>query len=517
VRRRDLLRAGVTLPAAAAPGLLASPGARASEPFTATVRVQPGRVLGKIDPKVYGHQLEHLERIVYGGVFDPRAPRADALGLRRDVIDAVAEMGGARVVRWPGGNFASYYHFRDGLGPRSRRPRRYDVVWETYEPNHFGTDEYLALCRALQAEPFITVNMGSGTLREACEWVEHCRRSPRRPPVEIWGLGNEHFGPWQVGHYTAEEYARKAVQYARFMTAVQRGLRFVAVGTLIDPRWNEVVLRACGGAVEWLTLHQYCARSFLDGADDFDATVATPALIEAKMRETVELMEDVERHVPRKEPLRLCLEEWNTRHFQRGKLLRESPRNIVDALFVAGVFNACQRLAARVTMTNYIYFVNAHAPISVRGGTLVRSATFDVFRLYATKMLPLAVAAEIEGPTFVATLPPATMADYRPGEPARVPAPRLDASATVSADGARTALALLNRDRQRSARVALELGAALPPTAELHTLAAPALDAVNSPEQPGRVRSQTRTVSLASRAVELPPASVNVLLLDRRA
>lgn len=169
-RRTFLLHAAGAV--ATVPGIPALVGGHPAFAADADVTVDLGRELGRIDPKVYGHQLEHLERVVYGGVFDPSSPRADAMGLRRDVVEAMREMGGARVIRWPGGNFVSYYHWQDGIGPRGRRPRRYDVVWKAYESNHFGTDEFLALCRAMECEPFITANMGSGTIEEACRWVE---------------------------------------------------------------------------------------------------------------------------------------------------------------------------------------------------------------------------------------------------------------------------------------------------------------------------------------------------------
>ncbi|MGH9846879.1 MAG: alpha-N-arabinofuranosidase, partial [Blastocatellia bacterium] len=154
-----------------------------SSAIQAAVTINPKQELGRIDPKLYGHQIEHLERVVYGGFFDPQSRFADKDGLRNDVIEAVKEMGWARVMRWPGGNFASYYRWKDGIGPRDKRPRRYDVVWQNYESNQFGTDEFLALCRRLECEPFITVNMGSGSVEEACQWVEYCRLEKRQPPV----------------------------------------------------------------------------------------------------------------------------------------------------------------------------------------------------------------------------------------------------------------------------------------------------------------------------------------------
>ncbi len=490
-------------------GLAQSPALRAS------VTIDPKRELGRIDPKLYGHQIEHLERVVYGGFFDPTSRFADKDGLRNDVIEAVREMGGARVMRWPGGNFASYYRWKDGIGPRGKRPRRYDVVWKNYESNYFGTDEFLALCRRLECEPFITANMGSGTVEEACQWVEYCRLEKRQPPVNIWGLGNEHYGPWQAGHYTAEEYARKAAQFGQFMQAVQPGLKFMGVG-YNQPEWNDVVLKRCGSMLEWLSIHLYGHRYFHDGVDDFDQIVATPAFFEREIKAMADQMALIEPQLRRKEPLKICLEEWNDRHSRQGQLWREGPRNIVDALFVAGVFNVCQRLSERVTMTNYVFIVNAHSPIFVYPEGIVKTPLFDLYRLYATKMQPVAIQAEVKTESFSAELPKATVTHSADLDAARVSATRVDVSATRSVDGRKLAVALLNRDKSRTAVVALEMpGRATGAT--LHTLTASGLTETNSlhpQDQADRVRASAKSLPGKLDSIELPPHSVNVLELS---
>jgi alpha-L-arabinofuranosidase len=483
----------------------------------ATVNIDPNRELGRIDPKVYGHQLEHLERIVYGGVFDPASPRADKQGLRSDVIQAMKEMGGARVIRWPGGNFASYYHWKDGIGPRHKRPKRYDVVWSTYESNHFGTNEYLDLCRKMEFEPFITVNMGSGTLEEACQWVEYCRLQKRQPPVKIWGLGNEHFGPWQVGHYTAEEYGRKAIQYGQFMKSVQSDLELVGVGVMSTPGWNETVLKHCGELIDYLSIHLYGHRYFYDGIDDYDQAVATPVFFEREIKAMADQIAIAEKSLRRKEPLKICLEEWNTRHNKKPTgLFRESPRNIVDALFVAGVFNACQRLSSRVAMTNYIYFVNAHAPLYTTREGLVKGATFDVFKLYATKMQPVAIEAETTAETFTVELPKPTLIDSRRDQPNQVTASRLDVSATRSINNDKIVISLINRDKNRPIIVNLQIkGLSALNKRVLHTLSAPTLTTVNSLKEPNLIRARTILLEDKIDKINLAPSSVNILEISK--
>src|SRR5579875_2436801 len=139
----------------------------------AHVKIDTDRIIGQIDPKIYGNFTEHLGRCIEGGIFEEGSPLSDAEGFRRDVLEAVRNLH-VTLLRYPGGNFASNYHWRDGIGPRDSRPVRADPVWYVYEPNDVGTDEFMVLCRLLDTEPYLCVNMGNGTPDEAAAWVEYC-------------------------------------------------------------------------------------------------------------------------------------------------------------------------------------------------------------------------------------------------------------------------------------------------------------------------------------------------------
>ena len=135
------------------------------------IAIAPARTLGTIDPKLFGGFVEHLGRCVYGGLYDEGSPLADARGFRKDVLGLLRELR-IGVLRWPGGNFVSNYHWTDGIGPKAGRPRRPELAWGGEEPNTFGTDEFLAYCAELGREPgsvapYICLNMGTGTLAEA--------------------------------------------------------------------------------------------------------------------------------------------------------------------------------------------------------------------------------------------------------------------------------------------------------------------------------------------------------------
>ena len=134
------------------------------------------RVIGQRDPMIYGHFIEHFHRQIYGGVYDPGNPLSDENGLRQDVLEAMRKIK-VPVLRWPGGCFVSSYHWKDGVG-KERKPS-FDKAWRVEEPNTFGTDEYIAMCRKVGCEPYICTNAGTGTPEEMSDWVEYCNLGRR--------------------------------------------------------------------------------------------------------------------------------------------------------------------------------------------------------------------------------------------------------------------------------------------------------------------------------------------------
>src|SRR5882672_6512748 len=187
-----------------------------AQPLKAKIKIDIERTNGEIDSLLYGNFTEHLGRCIYGGIYDPSSSQADKSGFRKDVIEASKQLG-VSILRWPGGNFVSGYHWQDGIGSRERRPRRMNLAWFSEESNRFGTDEFIQYCRTIDTEPYLCVNMGSGTMDEAQAWVEYCngtgdtyyanlrRQNGREQPynVKYWCLGNEMYGEWQIGALSA--------------------------------------------------------------------------------------------------------------------------------------------------------------------------------------------------------------------------------------------------------------------------------------------------------------------------
>jgi len=132
-------------------------------PLRARVKIDTERVIGDIDPKIYGNFAEHLGRCIDGGIFEEGSRLSDANGFRKDVLSAAKDLNVTQL-RWPGGNFSSNYHWRDGIGPRDQRPPRLEMAWGTVETNRFGTHEFLDYCQQLGAEPYICANLGTGSV-----------------------------------------------------------------------------------------------------------------------------------------------------------------------------------------------------------------------------------------------------------------------------------------------------------------------------------------------------------------
>src|SRR5512138_3109227 len=149
---------------------------QAQQPATARIKIDTDRTIGEVNPLLFGNFAEHLGRMIYGGIYEEGSPLSDRFGYRKDVFDVVKQLN-VSILRWPGGNFASGYNWKDGIGPKDQRPTRIDLAWNDLESNRFGTDEFLKYCEILKTEPYICINAGLGTIDDARHWVEYCNES----------------------------------------------------------------------------------------------------------------------------------------------------------------------------------------------------------------------------------------------------------------------------------------------------------------------------------------------------
>ncbi|HEX4398257.1 MAG TPA: alpha-L-arabinofuranosidase C-terminal domain-containing protein [Trebonia sp.] len=417
------------------------------------IAIDPSRPLGAIDRRIFGGFVEHLGRCVYGGLYEEGSPLSDERGFRTDVLGLLRDLR-LGTLRWPGGNFASNYHWQDGIGPKDDRPRRPELAWGGEEPNRFGTDEFLAYCAELGTEPYICLNMGTGTLQEALAWVEYCnsaantywtarrRDNGHAEPyrVRYWALGNEMYGAWQVGAMSAEEYVREATRWARAIRMLDPGAVLIGCGETGWTEWDRVVIDGLAGLVDYHSVHLYT------GSDDYWTNVLQPHQAERAIRSAAAMIERTAYRQSLPKMPRIAYDEWNVWYrVMTGDLAERYTHP--DALAVATYLNIFIRHSGWVKMANLAQMVNAIAPIVATPETAVVQPVYYPLLLHARAALDVAVDVHVEGETVRPELPPgASRWPYHVADLG--PFTLIDAAASVTASGGnrrRIAVTLVNR------------------------------------------------------------------------
>ena len=397
------------------------------------IYLNPSFNKGKVSPLIFGGFLEHLGRAVYGGIFDPTSIHADKDGFRVDVLEALKCLK-MTIMRWPGGNFVSDYHWEDGIGPTENRPTVRNLAWTSMESNQFGTDEFLKLCEKMNWEPMIACNLGTGSLEEARNWVEYCnfdgssktaemrRRNGKSDPykVKYWCLGNEVDGVWQIGHMSADQYANHARQLAHMIVGRHGGTNVepIFVGSSSPnlttyAEWDRIVLEEAGklwknfeyhqkyNQPAYISLHRYVGND----NEDSEEYLATGVSIDKQIETMDSVCKYVQARLKLKSRFYLCFDEWNVWYKNKqwsGKdqfapNLLEEIYNLEDALVVAQFLNSFIRHADVVKIANIAQVVNVIAPILTRGDQLLKQSIFYVFKLFSEVKSGIALNLTTDG------------------------------------------------------------------------------------------------------------------------
>jgi len=483
---------------------------------SATFYVDSHRGLKTYSRLIFGQFLEHFHRQVYGGVFEPGSPLADPRGYRKDVIAALRELR-IPIVRWPGGCFVSAYHWRDGIGPERRTA--YDKAWRVEDPNTFGTDEFVAWCREIGAEPYICTNAGTSTPEEMSDWVEYCnlpdqghwakqRRAngfPAPHSVRYWSIGNENYGTWEMGAKTSAEWGRFVLESAKMMRRVDPSIHLLAAA-LPDLDWTLNLLRTAGSFLDMVSIHGYYDPLWQNNqpSDYLTCILRTP-----QVEEAIRLTEQVIAVAGYAGKIGIAFDEWNLRgwHHPDGNTpeaigardLNDLNRTytMADAVFSAGFLNTCLRHAETVQMANFAPVVNTRGPLYVHPGGLVRRPTFHVLSMYANLL------AENIADTY-------TLSDSIAGDGLSVPI--LDGVATCDAAGAGWRLVLVNRHPEKplSCKVILA-GQPLQGEHPSTMLGGDSPDAYNDVARPDRVVPERGWLAFREGVASLPPHSVTIV------
>src|SRR5579872_2302867 len=391
-----------------------------SGPLRARIKVDTERTIGDIDPKLYGNFIEHLGRCIDGGVFDEKSALSDANGYRRDVLDAAKKLH-VSLLRWPGGNFSSNYHWRDGIGPRDQRPPRLEMAWGTVESNRFGTHEFLNYAEMMGTEPYICANLGTGTWEEAQQWVEYCNSSEdtamtrlrkqngRRDPWKVthWGLGNEMDGPWQMGHRSAEEYGKFALEAAKLMKWTDPNVKLIAAGSSNFGAgsdwtgWNRTVLEFLRQHADYLAIHMYVGNP----RNDFGDFMASSVELDHRIKTTEGIIDAALSGQPGNRRIYIAWDEWNVWYRargaqQRGRQILEERYNLEDALVVATFLNSFVNHAHIVKIANMAQLVNVIAPIFTNEKGLFLQTIYYPLQLFANNTKGKALELLVESPKY---------------------------------------------------------------------------------------------------------------------
>ena len=474
--------------------------------------------IGRVDPRIFGGFLEHMGRAVYQGVYDPNSSHADEDGFRTDTLEALGRLS-MTAMRYPGGNFASGYHWLDGVGPRADRPTVRELAWQSLEPNTFGTDEYIRLCRKMGWTPMLTVNLGTGAPEEARNWVEYCncpagsRYADLRAEngydaphaVKLWCLGNEMDGPWQLGHVPADQYAIRAGQAAKMMKDLDRSIELVVCGSCgielpTYMEWDRQVLDYLGDQADYISLHRYVGNRENDTADYLAVTNS----IDRQIEEMDAACRFAQAKLRSPKRAYLCFDEWNVWYKNQqmdgegafAPHLIEEIYTLEDALVVAGFLNSFLRHADVVKIANLAQIVNVIAPVLTRGDDVLIQSTFHPFEMFSKRKEGISLKPVVSGPVF----------EGRTNGPAQV----VDTSAVIAGD--RIHSFVTNRSLTEAAPVRIVVAdrriAALE-SAEL--LTGPDPKAANSFEEPDIVRPRpfkAAQVVDGQGVLKLPPLSV---------
>jgi alpha-N-arabinofuranosidase len=374
--------------------------------LTGKIVVDRDFVLAPLDRRIFGTFVEHMGRCVYGGIYEPRHPTADANGFRQDVLTLTKELG-ATMVRYPGGNFLSGYNWEDGVGPKEKRPKRLDLAWGSTETNQFGTNEFIAWCKAAGVEPMFAVNLGTRGPDEARHFIEYCNHAggtqysdlrrahgfEKPHGIKFWCLGNEMDGPWQICQKTAVEYGRVAQETAKVMRWVDPGIELTACGSSNRSmpsygHWEREVLEQCFDHVDFISLHQY----FRNDANDIKTYFGVIKDLESFIKEVVAIADSVaaKRRSPKR--IMLALDEWNVWYkahspsdlrkpgWPEAPPLIEEIYNFEDALIVGGVLITLMNNADRLKAACLAQLVNVIGAIMTEsGGPAWRQTIFHPF------------------------------------------------------------------------------------------------------------------------------------------
>ncbi len=467
-----------------------------------SLSVKAGQI-ARLEPADFVISVDHDTRVL---VDEASLVPADAVdGLDPEMVKMAREMN-TPLVRF-GGNYTSGYHWSDGVGQKDQRLTMLNQSWQMPEYNQFGTEEFLRFCGLIQSKPQIALNLGSGTPREAADWVRFVDvKYGDHHGGLTWELGNELWGNFQIGYPTIEEVAGRTKATSEAVRKVDPKAVLIGTGADCDhfDKWNAAQLAGAPGAYSYLSTHFVVRPDTVkpNATPEFiaDASFALPIGIERKLQ----LMKQQIDADPRaRGNVKIAFTEWL---FVGDGHRVPNYTNMGGAIDTAGFLNMLIRNAETVPisdMTGLIWF----GGIWKKMGQVYGTPAYWAFRMYANADLARRVDVSTNSATY----------DIHDGNK-RIPeipnVPYLDVVAGVNAAGDKLTLFCVNRKRDGETRASLRVaGFSAGHTVRAKQLSAADIYAVNDQTNPEAVLPKDVEVNLD--ALAFPPASVTVIEVSR--
>jgi alpha-N-arabinofuranosidase len=490
-----------------------------------TVTINADKAKDTISRNIYGHFAEHLGHCIYGGLYvgdnNTKIPNKD--GIRLDVVEALKKLK-VPVLRWPGGCFADTYHWKDGVGPKDKRPSMLNVWWgNVKEDNSFGTNEFLNMCEMLGAEPYISGNVGSGSPQELSDWIKYTthpngsspmpdmrEKNGRANPwhVKYWGVGNEAWGCG--GNMKAEYYANVYRQYVTYMTNGSNGYKIfrIASGASDDDyNWTEVMMRDIPhNMIDAVGVHHY---SVIDWNKKGSATNYSEEEYFTTMQKAMMMEELVTKHsaiMDKYDPgkkIAMAVDEWGGWYDVEpgtNPAFLFQQNTMRDAMIAGTTLNTFNNHCDRVKMANVAQIINVlQAVIFTNEEKIVLTPTYHVMEMYNVHqdalMLPLTVSSN----------------DYKMGKE------KLKAiSASASKDKSGTVhISLVNVDADNAQDVSIQINGTGFKTVTGRILASDKMQNYNSFNDPDKIKPVAYSgAKISANEIKLKIPAFSVIVLE---
>jgi alpha-N-arabinofuranosidase len=546
IRRRTFVGSMLATSAAA---LLAPRSTRAAE---SRIEILINEPVGPISPDIYSHFVEHLGGVVYDGIWvGEKSKIPNYNGIRKSLVDNLKKLKPG-VIRYPGGCFADQYDWRDGVGPRDKRPTRVnfwaDTKYKTtkayeemqggpqkYESNHFGTDEFVSFCKMVGAQPYLAANMRSRDVRVFLEWLEYCNapanlttwsteraRNGYAAPhnVSFWGIGNESWGCG--GDFTPEEYATEFRKFTAWLPTYGMQLKLIGSGPNGgDLNWTRKAFeglalkgsRQIAKLYGW-GLHYYCGSTGQQVANEYTENEWYDLLERAnRMESLIESHWQVMGEYDRERRVKLAVDEWGAWHKQDPDVppayLYAYAGTLRDALISAINLDTFQRHAEKVAMANPAQLVNTiHSLFHTYEDKFIMTPNYHVFEMYGAHAGATSLRTE-----FVAPKAAFTRLDAQRKE---VPVSLWGLNGSASLKGKQLVLTVVNPHAKDAREADIAIRGASIKSGESRTLTANDIHARNSFANPNALEPKNATVpgSGSNITYTFAPASVTRLVFQ---